>query len=98
MTSKKLIYFKSSEIDGDMTLAEIPSSDLRVVLRKLCDLQSTLNSMSMLQNSKLGNATTRTRSTLIAISLKIVRIIARRSMQRSNEALQVWENEGGKVQ
>lgn len=98
MKSKKVIQFRSSKIEIDASLIEIPSSELLTIMEKIWDLQANLHRISATQDSEPAEVITQAQSALIKISMAIVEVIAFRYIQNYQNAIQVWENEGGNFQ
>lgn len=97
MTNIEMIQRETSKIEVNKTLLELPNSELLTMLDRIRSLQKTLYHLASLLDGESIEVMAVTQRALKKISNEIIKVFAFRWMKNKRQALQNWENEGGKV-
>lgn len=97
MRKNVIIQLERLQTESDTTLLEIPNSELLTTLNNIRSLQTTLYRLASILDGKSTEILSSTHLALKKLSSDIIQVLAHRYMQNNREALQNWENEGGKV-
>mgnify|MGYP000067755537 CR=1 FL=1 len=97
MTNKAIIQREPSKIEANKTLLELPNSELLTTLDRIRSLQTTLYRLASILNGDSIEGMVVTQLALRKLSNEIIQVLAFRYMQNNREAVQNWENEGGKI-
>ena len=97
MTNNENIQQKPSKIEAKTTLRELPNSELLTTLDHIRSLQETLHRLASILDRDAIESMVVTQLALTKFSNEIIQVFAVRYIQNNREAVQNWENEGGKI-
>lgn len=97
MTNNESIQQKPSKIEAKTTLRELPNSELLTTLDRIRSLQTTLYRLASILDGDSIEVMVVTQLALRKLGNEIIQVFAFRYLQNNREALQIWENEGGRV-
>lgn len=88
----------SSKPEANKALMNLPNSEWLTTLHHIHSAQLAMNQFTIVMGNEPIETITQVQATLTSLSNKIIEMFVSGYTQNYREAVQIWENEGGRIE